>query len=72
MRKPQTTNIVALVLAAGSAKRFGSSKQLAEFNGTPLAKRALDVAVEVFGDRAALVVGHDWKAVGHTQKAEIR
>jgi len=66
VRKPQTTNIVALVLAAGSAKRFGSSKQLAEFNGTPLAKGALDIAIEVFGDRTALVVGHNWKAVAQS------
>jgi len=63
VHNPQTRKITALVLAAGSAKRFGSSKQLAEFDGIPLAKRALDIAVEVFGDSTALVVGHDWKAV---------
>lgn len=63
MRSPQTKNILALVLAAGSAKRFGSSKQLAEFNGKPLARRAMDVAAGVFGDRTALVVGHNWNAV---------
>jgi molybdenum cofactor cytidylyltransferase len=60
---PQTSDIAALVLAAGSAKRFGSSKQLAELDGVPLAKRALGVAAKVFGDRTTLVVGHDWKAV---------
>ena len=63
MRNPQTRNITALVLAAGSAKRFGSSKQLAEFDGIPLARRALDIAVDVFGGSTALVVGHNWKAV---------
>ena len=63
MHNPQTSDIVALVLAAGSAKRFGSSKQLAEFDGMPLARRALEVAADVFGDRTMLVVGHDWQAV---------
>ena len=63
MHNPQTSDIVALVLAAGSAKRFGSSKQLAEFDGIPLARRALEVAADVFGDRTMLVVGHDWQAV---------
>lgn len=29
----------------------------------PLARRALEVAAAVFGDRTTLVVGHDWKAV---------
>ena len=63
MHNPQTSDIVALVLAAGSARRFGSSKQLAEFDGMPLARRALEVAADVFGDRTMLVVGHDWQAV---------
>ncbi|MDH3273913.1 MAG: nucleotidyltransferase family protein [Gammaproteobacteria bacterium] len=63
MHSPQTSDIVALVLAAGSAKRFGASKQLAEFDGMPLARRALGVAADVFGDRTMLVVGHDWQAV---------
>ena len=63
MPSPKTSDIVAFVLAAGSARRFGSSKQLAEFDGMPLARRALDVAADVFGDRTMLVVGHDWQAV---------
>jgi len=66
VHKPQTSDIVALVLAAGSARRFGSSKQLAEFDGMPLARRALEVAADVFGDRTMLVVGHDWQAVSQS------
>ncbi|NIA28249.1 MAG: NTP transferase domain-containing protein [Desulfobulbaceae bacterium] len=66
MSRPQTKNIIALVLAAGSAKRFGSSKQLAEFDGKPLAKRALDTTVTVFGDSTVLVVGHVWRAVARS------
>ncbi len=66
MHTLQTKNIIAIVLAAGSATRFGSSKQLAEFDGKPLAKRALDTAVTVFGDSTALVLGHNWKAVAQS------
>ena len=66
MHSPQTSNIIALVLAAGSATRFGASKQLAELDGMPLARHALEVAANVFGDRTALVVGHDWQAVAQS------
>lgn len=59
----QMRKIFAVVLAAGSASRFGSTKQLAEFDGVPLVQRALDVAAEVCGDNTVLVLGHDWKAV---------
>ena len=53
----------AAVMAAGSASRFGSSKQLAEIDGTPLVQRALELAVLACGANTILVVGHDWKAV---------
>lgn len=66
MSDSRTKDIIALVLAAGSGKRFGSSKQLAEVNGVPLARRALDNAVDVFGDRTALVVGHNWQAIARS------
>ncbi len=55
--------VFAVVLAAGSSSRFGSTKQLAEINGTPLVQQALNLAIEVCGDKTVLVVGHDWKAV---------
>lgn len=53
----------AIVLAAGSASRFGSSKQLAMINGTPLVQRAALVAAEVCGDNTVLVTGHNRQAV---------
>ena len=55
--------VFALVLAAGSASRFGATKQLAEVDGVALVRRATDAAAAVCGNRLALVVGHDWQAV---------
>ncbi len=55
--------IFAVVLAAGSAKRFGATKQLESVGGRPLVTRATDLACETCGDRTVLVVGHDWRAV---------
>jgi len=51
------------VLAAGSASRFGSTKQLAEIDGVTLVQRASAMATEACGANTALVVGHDWQAV---------
>ena len=56
-------DIYAVVLAAGLAERFGSTKQLAEFKGSTLVRRAVDLAAEACGNRYVLVVGHDWRAV---------
>ena len=47
--------VFAVVLAAGSSSRFGSTKQLAEINGTPLVQQALNLAIEVCGDKTVLV-----------------
>ena len=58
-----SSNIYAIVLAAGSATRFGSSKQLAEWNGEKLVRRATAVAAKSCGTRTILVTGHDWNAV---------
>ena len=55
--------ICALVLAAGSASRYGRTKQLEEFDGIPLVRRAVRVAEAVCDSRIALVVGHDWQRV---------
>jgi len=60
---PDQKNVFALVLAAGSASRFGSTKQIELVDGIPLARRAMDAAIKVCGDQTALVVGHDWSAV---------
>jgi molybdenum cofactor cytidylyltransferase len=58
-----SSSIYAIVLAAGSATRFGSSKQLAEWNGKKLVQRAIAVATQSCGPRTILVAGHDWSAV---------
>ena len=58
-----SSSIYAIVLAAGSATRFGSSKQLAEWNGETLVRRASAVAAKSCGTRTILVTGHDWNAV---------
>lgn len=60
---PEKTNIFAIVLAAGSATRFGSSKQLAEWNGETLVQHAVAVARQCCAARTILVAGHDWRAV---------
>ena len=56
-------DVCALVLAAGSASRFGATKQLAELDGVPLVTRATVTAAAVCDNRVVLVVGHDWQAV---------
>ena len=52
------TRIFAVVLAAGASQRFGSSKQLARFDGDTLVHRAARLARQVCGDDSVLVVGH--------------
>ena len=60
----ETTNsIFCAVLAAGAATRFGSTKQIAEFEGCALVQRAANTASQVCGARTVLVLGHDWQAV---------
>lgn len=55
--------VFAIVLAAGAASRFGSTKQLAEVAGIALVRRAVDATAASVGQRLAVVVGHDWQAV---------
>ncbi|MDH3757675.1 MAG: nucleotidyltransferase family protein [Gammaproteobacteria bacterium] len=55
--------VFAAVLAAGRSHRFGRSKQLENFEGKPLVRRAADLAHEVCGDRSVLVAGHESAAV---------
>ncbi len=43
------TNLHVLVLAAGSASRFGSPKQLVRIGGQPLLHRAISQATQVGG-----------------------
>lgn len=58
------TGVFAIVLAAGSATRFGAAKQLAEVDGKSLVERAVEIANDVCQDRCLLVVGHNHQAVG--------
>lgn len=55
--------LFAIVLAAGSSSRFGSTKQLAEHDGVPLVRRAMRLAEAVCGRRSVCVVGCDWQRV---------
>jgi len=57
------TGVFAIVLAAGSATRFGATKQLAEIDGKSLVGRAIEIANDVCQDRCVLVVGHNHQAV---------
>jgi molybdenum cofactor cytidylyltransferase len=63
VNKPTAKPAFAIVLAAGSASRFGSSKQLAELDGEALVRRVARIATEVCGNNTALVLGHDWQAI---------
>ena len=49
--------LAALLLAAGEGRRFGGCKQLAELDGKPLIRHALDVLTPLFGDALHVVVG---------------
>lgn len=51
------SNLHVLVLAAGSASRFGSPKQLARINGQMLLQKAVTQATEVAGHAVTVVLG---------------
>ena len=51
------TSLQVVILAAGSASRFGSPKQLARFAGRPLLQIALSNAVGVAGSAVSVVLG---------------
>ena len=55
--------LFAIVLAAGESSRFGSTKQLAPFDGGTLVGHALRTAESVCGPRSLLVVGNEWQDV---------
>ena len=63
MTNTTANGVYAIVLAAGSALRFGSSKQLAELGGITLVRHATEIAHEVCALRNVLVLGHDWNAI---------
>jgi molybdenum cofactor cytidylyltransferase len=59
----EATAVAGLVLAAGRATRFGSTKQLAIVDGRPLVRRAADVALAAGLSPVVVVVGHDARRV---------
>lgn len=56
-------SVFTVVLAAGDASRFGATKQLAEFHGEALVRRAVRLAASVCGERCLLVAGKDSRRV---------
>ena len=55
--------IAALVLAAGSASRFGRTKQVETVRGKPLVQHAIDAAVAAGVGDVVVVLGHDAERV---------
>ena len=55
--------ICACVLAAGKSSRFGATKLVQSFRGTPLVQNALRAAQGACQGRVYLVVGHDQDSV---------
>ena len=55
--------VSALILAAGSSKRMGRTKQLLEIDGRPMIAHVVDHAVASGVDEVVVVVGHDAEAV---------
>jgi molybdenum cofactor cytidylyltransferase len=51
--------ISGIVLAAGSGRRFGATKQLAPYRGRPLAQHAVDALASAGVGEVVVVTGHD-------------
>ena len=56
-------HLFAIVLAAGAARRFRATKQLADYCGEPLVCRAMRLSEAVCAQRSVLVTGSDWRRV---------
>ncbi len=65
MKSKQATKpvISAIVLAAGSSRRFGATKLTQELHGKPLLQHALIAAQGISPGAVTLVVGHDRDAI---------
>jgi molybdenum cofactor cytidylyltransferase len=55
--------ISGIVLAAGSGRRFGATKQLVPYRGRPLAQHAVDALASAGIGELVVVTGHDADAV---------
>ena len=51
--------ITGIVLAAGTASRYGATKQLAVLDGRPLVQHAIDALAAASVDEIVVVLGHD-------------
>lgn len=58
-----TPRVVAVVLAAGSARRFAATKQVADLDGRPLVAHVVAAAHAAGVHEVVVVVGHDAGAV---------
>lgn len=56
-------SVFAVILAAGTSSRFGSTKQVAKVGGIPMVQRAVQIAEALCGDCVITVVGHDASCV---------
>jgi molybdenum cofactor cytidylyltransferase len=56
--------IAGIVLAAGSARRFGSQKLVAHVGGVPLVRRSVEALLGASLDEIVVVLGSDAPAVG--------
>jgi molybdenum cofactor cytidylyltransferase len=70
----ESRRTAAVVLAAGSASRFGAPKALAPFDGKPLLQHVLDAAAALELARVVVVLGDDEDriAAGMRWRSEVR
>jgi molybdenum cofactor cytidylyltransferase len=64
--------ISGVVLAAGSASRFGTTKQLADLDGRPLLVHVIDALRDGGADEILVVTGHDAEAVEAVLPSDVR
>ena len=70
---PESTSpkLVAVVLAAGCSRRFGSPKQLATVDAVPMVRRAVTQVGPAQPDAIVLVAGHEAAAVHAAAAADF-
>jgi len=61
----------AIVLAAGSSRRFGGAKLLAPFRGRPLLLHAIDRAREAGAGRIIVVAGARWARIARIVPGDV-